>query len=154
MTAIELLTLLNQQGITLSVDSGDLRISAPKGSITEELRAGLVQHKAELIELLTNAAADAQPDLVSIPRDADLPLSFAQQRLWFLDQLDPNTSLYNIPTALHLTGPLNKDALQSALNSLATRHELLRASFATKNRLPTVRRDRDRPPGRRPNLCC
>jgi amino acid adenylation domain-containing protein len=59
------------------------------------------------------------------------PLSFAQQRLWFLDQLEPESALYNIPSAVRLTGPLNIKALQQSFNEIARRHESLRTSFRT-----------------------
>ncbi|HEV2707207.1 MAG TPA: amino acid adenylation domain-containing protein, partial [Pyrinomonadaceae bacterium] len=58
-----------------------------------------------------------------------LPLSFAQQRLWFIDQLQPNSSAYNIPAALRLTGPLKIDALDRCLNEIIRRHEVLRTTF-------------------------
>src|SRR5262249_29454296 len=55
------------------------------------------------------------PALVPVARDGDLPLSFAQQRLWFIDQLDPGSSSYNIYTAVRLRGPLQATALQQSL---------------------------------------
>ena len=58
-----------------------------------------------------------------------LPTSFAQQRLWFLDQLEPNSAVYNIPLSLRLTGDLNLRALQQTLDELVRRHETLRTSF-------------------------
>ena len=57
------------------------------------------------------------------------PLSFAQKRLWFLDKLQPESSAYNIPTALHLNGELNIICLQKSLNQIIQRHEVLRSSF-------------------------
>jgi amino acid adenylation domain-containing protein len=59
------------------------------------------------------------------------PLSFSQQRLWFLDQLDPGTALYNIPINLRLTGPLEVAVLRSALSEIVRRHEALRTVFRT-----------------------
>jgi amino acid adenylation domain-containing protein/non-ribosomal peptide synthase protein (TIGR01720 family) len=70
-------------------------------------------------------------------RSEPLPLSFAQQRLWFLNQLEGNSATYNVPVALELTGELNIAALQSAINELAERHESLRTSFATWQGTPT-----------------
>jgi hypothetical protein len=63
-------------------------------------------------------------------RDQPLPLSFAQQRLWFLDQLDPDTPLYNAPWTIRMKGALNRDALTGALNELVQRHEVFRTTFA------------------------
>jgi len=64
------------------------------------------------------------------------PASFGQQRLWFLDQLEPGSSAYNITFAVRLTGTLNETALQNSLNDLVARHETLRTTFATENDEP------------------
>ncbi|HYK22500.1 MAG TPA: condensation domain-containing protein, partial [Pyrinomonadaceae bacterium] len=68
-----------------------------------------------------------------IPRrrsDDEIPLSFAQQRLWFLDQLNTESSAYNMGRALRLTGDLNQAAMEQALTELLRRHESLRTTFA------------------------
>ena len=70
------------------------------------------------------------PSLLRVPRNQRLPLSFAQQRLWVLDQLEPNSSLYNMPRALRLTGSLSVEALDCALNGIIARHEILRTTYA------------------------
>ncbi len=59
------------------------------------------------------------------------PASFAQQRLWFLDQLFPGTSFYNVPTVIRLTGDLNLVALEESFNQIVQRHEVLRTTFGT-----------------------
>src|SRR5690348_5404537 len=64
------------------------------------------------------------------------PASFAQQRLWFLDQLDPATSVYNIPAAWRLRGPLNRAALAHSLSEIVRRHEALRTTFAAADGQP------------------
>ena len=72
-----------------------------------------------------------------VPRDGDLPLSFAQQRLWFIDQLDPGNSVYNFPVAVRLKGSLNLPALEQSLNEIVRRHEALRTTFSTVDGQPT-----------------
>jgi acyl carrier protein len=71
------------------------------------------------------------PPLRQVSRDERLPLSFAQQRLWFLAELDPKSTFYIVPTAVRLQGQMNFDALQQALNEIVRRHEVLRTSFRT-----------------------
>ncbi|MDY7076205.1 MAG: amino acid adenylation domain-containing protein [Chloroflexota bacterium] len=66
-----------------------------------------------------------------IPRDGDLPLSFAQQRLWFLDQFEPGSPFYNVPSAVRLAGPLDVAALEQSLNEIVQRHQVLRTTFQT-----------------------
>lgn len=77
--------------------------------------------------------SEAVSSIGRVSRDGQLPLSFAQQRLWFLDQLVPNNSFYNIPGALRLRGQLSRDALQQSLDELVVRHEILRTSFVEKD---------------------
>jgi hypothetical protein len=57
------------------------------------------------------------------------PASFAQQRLWFIDQLVPGNTFYNVPTALRLTGSLNFSALEQTFHEIVRRHEALRTRF-------------------------
>lgn len=69
--------------------------------------------------------------IVPVPRQQALPASFAQQRLWFLDQLEGPNATYNMPAAWHIVGPLNQTALEQALTVLLERHESLRTTFDT-----------------------
>ena len=73
------------------------------------------------------------------PRKADavLTLSFAQERLWFLNQLEGESATYNIPSAWHLNGQLSIGALEAAVNEIIRRHEILRTTFTTQNGVPT-----------------
>lgn len=76
---------------------------------------------------------------ITIPRRdpaAAIPLSFAQQRLWFLVQLEPDNPFYNIPTALRLEGDLELEAFQQAIDQLVQRHETLRTTFTTLDEQP------------------
>ncbi|GHO70192.1 hypothetical protein KSC_090840 [Ktedonobacter sp. SOSP1-52] len=76
------------------------------------------------------------PPLVPASRQQPLPLSFAQQRLWFLDQLEPGSSAYSIPQALRLRGPLDLRAFLQALHALILRHENLRTTFPLRDGQP------------------
>jgi amino acid adenylation domain-containing protein len=77
------------------------------------------------------------PPILPVPRNGDLALSFAQQRLWFFDQLEPGLSAYNIPAAVRLKGPLNLAALERSLNEIVKRHESLRTTFGKVDGRPT-----------------
>ncbi|MGH7927527.1 MAG: condensation domain-containing protein, partial [Candidatus Binatia bacterium] len=68
--------------------------------------------------------------MLPVSRDKPLPLSFSQQRLWFLDQYEPNSSVYNVPGALRLRGSLDVAALERGLNEIIRRHESLRTTFS------------------------
>ena len=68
-----------------------------------------------------------------VPRTEPIPLSFAQQRLWFLDQLEGRRDTYNMPGALRLDGRLNVMAFRKSLNEIVRRHEILRTTFSMLN---------------------
>ncbi|HKQ93212.1 MAG TPA: amino acid adenylation domain-containing protein, partial [Blastocatellia bacterium] len=81
-----------------------------------------------------NQALGGEPEISSAPieklaRAGKLPLSFAQQRLWFLDQLSPGGSAYNIPRIVRITGRINEQALERTLGEICRRHESLRTNF-------------------------
>ncbi|MEZ0206385.1 condensation domain-containing protein, partial [Ideonella sp.] len=99
--------------------------------------AELTSPRQALAEPERPAPAPAEPAALAavkpMPRQAgrtSWPLSFAQQRLWFLDQYEPGLAIYNIPVAVRLTGQLDADALARTLNEIVRRHEALRTSFA------------------------
>ncbi|HVR09421.1 MAG TPA: amino acid adenylation domain-containing protein, partial [Thermoanaerobaculia bacterium] len=86
---------------------------------------------AQKIEALRGQGRALQaPPLVPVARDGELPLSFAQQRLWFIDQLEPGSALYNISIPLRAWGALAAGALARALGEVVRRHEALRTVFA------------------------
>ena len=81
------------------------------------------------IAQLAESRSTGRAPLVAADRPAVVPLSFGQQRMWFLNQLDVTSAAYNIPLALRLTGDLNVPALEAALGDVADRHESLRTTF-------------------------
>ncbi|MDT9701393.1 MupA/Atu3671 family FMN-dependent luciferase-like monooxygenase [Streptomyces sp. P17] len=81
-------------------------------------------------------AADAVPTLVPAPRDGAVPLSFAQQRMWFFELMNPGTASYHLSAALRLRGPLQPWALRRAFADIVRRHEILRTSFTEVDGIP------------------
>ncbi|HYH79975.1 MAG TPA: condensation domain-containing protein, partial [Longimicrobium sp.] len=88
--------------------------------------AGLAARADELRGI---GAEPAARPIVPVSREGDLPLSFAQQRLWFIDQLEPGSAAYNVSVALRLRGGLDAGALTWALGEVVRRHEVLRTTF-------------------------
>ncbi|MBS4095819.1 MAG: amino acid adenylation domain-containing protein [Sulfuricella sp.] len=115
---------LAARDIRFAVEGDKLRINAPKGAVTPELAGELSRRKGEILAYLQGNAS-----IPPVLRDGDLPLSFAQQRLWFMDQLEKDSAAYNMPSALRLTGALDRGALERSLSEIVRRHEVLRTSY-------------------------
>src|SRR5262245_30092082 len=94
---------------------------------------GLSKERALLLQLLREEESRKSSGIVRRTRTAGerLPLSWSQQRLWFIDQLEGGAAGYQVPIVLRLRGPLDLTALQRALDTLVLRHESLRTVFAT-----------------------
>ncbi|MDB9392178.1 condensation domain-containing protein, partial [Microcystis aeruginosa] len=140
MKSIEtFLSDLANQDIKLWMDGDRLRCNAPQGLLTPEIQTELKNRKAEIIHFLNQLGSEEQINprtILPIPRDGQLPLSFAQSRLWFLYQLEGATGTYNMTGALSLSGPLQVEALKQALGAIIQRHEPLRTSFQTVDGVP------------------
>lgn len=109
----QLMEELDQRGISLWLDGNDLRCGGDSANLTDNLVAQLRDHKAALVHELTH----------------NQPLSFAQQRLWFLEQIPQESGVYHVPVAIKINGNLNIQALSSALSAVIERHEVLRTCF-------------------------
>ncbi|HEX8276243.1 MAG TPA: amino acid adenylation domain-containing protein [Longimicrobiaceae bacterium] len=101
--------------------------------------APTVAELAGRVEALRRAGRPQLPPVAPVGRADALPLSFAQERLWFLDRLQPAGAAYNIPVALRLSGPLDEPALARALGEIVRRHEALRTVFADREGAPVQR---------------
>jgi surfactin family lipopeptide synthetase A len=128
MMASGFLNTLQSLGVEVWAAGNRLRYRAPEGTITEALRNEMTRHKEEILTLLECLPASESLNLpaVGICR---YPLSPAQERLWFMDQLVPDSPLYNEAFALRLSGALNVSALQQSFTELVRRHQALRTSF-------------------------
>ncbi|HVG43869.1 MAG TPA: condensation domain-containing protein, partial [Longimicrobium sp.] len=88
-----------------------------------------VAELAVRVEEMRRAGLPVLPPVVPVDRDRPLPLSFAQERLWFLDRLEGGSATYNLPGALRFAGALDAAALERALGEIVRRHEALRTVF-------------------------
>ncbi len=113
------------------------RIDLPLRALFE---APQLDHLAGRIEESIRSGATLQaPPIEPIARDGELPLSFAQQRLWFLDQLQPGNPFYNVPFVVRLAGRLEVRALERTLSEVVRRHEVLRTCFPSQGGEPVQR---------------
>src|SRR5262245_31002756 len=121
MTTLEFLSYLRSLDVKVWADGDKLRYRARESTLSPSLRMELAQRKSEILRVLNELDLSVQPKRLPLeraPRDRELPLSFAQQRLWFIEQLDPGNAVYNCPGGVKLEGPLNLEAAESAVNEI------------------------------------
>ncbi|PTL83575.1 hypothetical protein DAT35_08755 [Vitiosangium sp. GDMCC 1.1324] len=125
-------------GVRLWVENGRLRFQAPTGVMTSELQSRLAASRGELISLLQQLQGPqtASAPMARVSREGPLALSFAQQRLWFQEQLHPEAPANNLTGAVLLSGPLEVAAMGEALAALVARHESLRTTLGAANGVP------------------
>ncbi|NEO20282.1 non-ribosomal peptide synthetase [Moorena sp. SIO4A5] len=146
MTVIEnLLSDISRLGIKLWLEYSDstqaprLKCRAPEGALNPALRDQLQQHKIAIIETLqqwekyNNQAVET---IVKVPREGNYSLSFAQERLWFINQLNPGDTNYNVVHNFQISGILNVSILEQSVNEIIRRHEVLRTTFSIKKGSP------------------
>jgi len=136
----EFLSDLHHLDIKIWDDDGQLCYDAPKGRLIPALRAELIERKQEMLSFLRQlklASASKLAPIEHVSRQGKLPLSFAQQRLWFLNQWEPDNPFYNESIAVRLKGLLNISALEQSLNEIVRRHEALRTNFICVEGEPT-----------------
>ncbi|MDC0708183.1 amino acid adenylation domain-containing protein [Stigmatella sp. ncwal1] len=113
------------------------RVELPVRALFEEPTVSGLAARVEA--LAASGGTSSLPPVVPMPRGAVAPLSYAQQRLWVLGQLEPHSPLYNVPGALRLSGQLNVSALERSLSEIVTRHEALRTTFELEGSQPAQR---------------
>ncbi|MDJ0706015.1 MAG: amino acid adenylation domain-containing protein [Leptolyngbyaceae cyanobacterium MO_188.B28] len=135
-----LIAKLRRLDVQLWVDGERLRYRADQGVLTPELLKDLAAHKSALIDFLQQIQTDSailSPQPISRRTDSDLtPLSFAQQRLFFLSQLEPESAAYHVYQSLQLKGKINLEALQRAIATIVERHESLRTNIVLTDGTP------------------
>ncbi len=130
MTTAEFLTELREANVRIWLDDDQLRCKAPKGVLTAQLSGRIAERKAELMAFLKSLeSSDEVPHPTPTDRSGFLPLSFSQERLWFLNKLEPESTAYNLTAARRFQSRIDPHVLQKTLNELARRHEVLRTIF-------------------------
>ena len=130
MSLSELLSQLNSAGVRLWVENGSLHYAAPKPGLSAAQREQLAARKDEICRLIESVATSRVPTVAERRRSDDIPLSFEQERLWILYQIDPTNPAYNICAQVTLRGCLDFHGLNQALDEIVRRHEVLRMVVA------------------------
>lgn len=134
MSVLPLIEDLEARDIRLWIEGAELCFDAPPGAMTSALRERIRGAKQDLMAYLSagpgTVTAMPFPPLVPEPGEReDYPLSFGQEQIWFFEQLYGRTSVYNIPAAFEIRGPLDAERLALCLQTIARRHGALRAVF-------------------------
>jgi amino acid adenylation domain-containing protein len=137
----DLLKRLRSLDVSIRLETGRLQVRAPQNVLTPDIREELAARKPEILAFLTDSpesdvgtdAFDLQP-LKRIPREK--ALSFGQQRLWYLDQLEPGSTVYNVSVCQRLEGRLDRGALERSLREIIRRHESLRTAIRVVDGVP------------------
>ncbi|PSF37563.1 hypothetical protein C7H19_10385 [Aphanothece hegewaldii CCALA 016] len=132
MSLQELLNELAEKGVQLKVEENNLRIRAPKNSLSEHHRNQLSEYKEEIILLLQLQSFKEEP-IKPISRNLPLYLSVEQERLWLANQISSNNAVYNLVQAIQIKGKLKISLLEKSLNRILERHEALRTTFAIQD---------------------
>ena len=140
MTVLQILAHLRDRGVRVWIDGERVRYRGPRAALTEGLRAQLLEREAEIRAALVQAQAwtgeGRGPERIRRVTRGRAPLSFGQERLWFLHQLDPESAAYNVPAAVEATGSLDRTVLAAALAGVVARHEVLRTGFESSGGVP------------------
>jgi amino acid adenylation domain-containing protein len=144
MTPQEVLDRAIDSGVFLYVENGELKYRAKSGALSPELRSELARNRESIVQHLTRIQAKAPaerspfapPPLEKRSGGGDVPLSFAQQRLWFIDRLGDGSAQYQAQSAQRLNGRLDVAALRRALTTIIERHHPLRTVVAEENGTP------------------
>lgn len=128
----QLLGRLKALDVKVWLDGAQLRVNAPQGALTDDLKKALRDHKSALIASLSPGSGASASSSMRIERARDrssIPLTLGQERIWSLAKMDPGSSTYNVPAVFGLRGKLKRADLEKALNALNARHESLRTRF-------------------------
>ncbi|OBP16549.1 hypothetical protein A5320_03900 [Rheinheimera sp. SA_1] len=135
--------MLVEQGVDLVLEQGRLKAKAKKGALTAELSAQIGKHKQQLIAYLQHnenqqiLPASRLPKIVPVAAQTEFwPLSYAQQRLWFIDQMNGSSAEYNMPLAFRISGAFDLSVADRVLTEIVRRHQILRTCYVEIDGVP------------------
>ncbi|MFC7518939.1 amino acid adenylation domain-containing protein [Herbaspirillum sp. GCM10030257] len=138
MSLTNLLETLADASVRLKRDGDELVITFGHGAPDDATIAALRTNKAALLQFLDDRGGSWEPEPQAQSVPAGATLSFSQQRLWFLNQLQPGSAAYNEEFCVRLQGAINPPTLERALNTIVQRHDVLRTRFGNEDGRPTI----------------
>ncbi|WP_445946994.1 condensation domain-containing protein, partial [Shewanella sp.] len=142
MKVEHLYDLLSGNGIFTTLNDGKLVVKAAKGVLTPKFIELIKSNKPALLDYLSKQASytsnEKYPEISIIKRNKEelYPLSYNQQRLWFIDHLEGGSANYNIPMAYTFVGDLDLKVAQQAFEKIVERHEILRTTYTAVDGIP------------------
>ncbi|SEI05570.1 amino acid adenylation domain-containing protein, partial [Rheinheimera pacifica] len=141
MSVKELVEQTKQLGIALYVKNNKLNFVAEAGAFPDELKQKVKENKEDILSyLMAQEQRSGIGSIVPVVRQDLMPLSYSQQRLWFIDLFGrANTAFYNMPTALNVNGDFDVDVAERAFLTIIQRHEILRTVYEQSDQSPMQR---------------
>jgi amino acid adenylation domain-containing protein len=133
MSAIKTILKAKEQGVELYLQEGKLAFKARNIKLSDQLRSEIGQYKAQIIEILGKQILTHTQPSISPYQGNEKLLSFSQQRLWLINQMESNSSQYNMTMGLDIQGELKIDYLQSAFDIIVKRHQILRTVYKSSD---------------------
>ncbi|HEU4886754.1 MAG TPA: condensation domain-containing protein, partial [Thermoanaerobaculia bacterium] len=131
-TVTEFLSMLATIGVKLSADAGQLNCYAQRGTITSDIKAGILRHKPEILALLESNRTRAQAHVVAATAAREFPLSAGQKGLYILHKLNPGMSAYNVPLCFRINSAIDLDVMAAAWQSVLEQFPILTARVVEK----------------------
>ncbi|MBV9655042.1 MAG: AMP-binding protein, partial [Acetobacteraceae bacterium] len=135
---VDLLVELKAKSIAVSVEGDQLLVTAPPGVITPDIREQVRALKPEIVRLLANTPVDALAPPPAEPWPRGRTLSRPQSAIWLLEQVNPGTSVWNVPLVFDIRGALDRSILEESVRALLERHPALRSLFSASDGDPQV----------------
>ncbi|MBQ4852893.1 condensation domain-containing protein, partial [Pseudoalteromonas sp. MMG012] len=130
MSISQLVAEATSSGVYLYTEGGQLKYKLSVTSFPDEIKQRILKHKQAVIQFLDQVDAESKPQITALASyDGLFPLSYAQQRLWFIDRFEGQSAQYNIPKAIKVSGSFSIDIAEKAIERLIWRHQILRTTY-------------------------